>query len=203
MTAQDNVLLRVKGLVKYFPVKKGVFRRTVGWVKAVDHVDLFIPQGETLGLVGESGCGKTTCSRTILRLIEPTAGEVWFRSKILGQTVNVVKANRRQMKLLRREMQIIFQDPYSSLNPRMTVGAIIGEPLVVHRVARGQEMRKRVASLLEAVGLKPEHMRRYPHEFSGGSGSGLGSPGRLPSSPSLSCATSPSALSTSRSRPKC
>ncbi len=172
MTAEarsgDGVLLRVKRLKKYFPVKKGVFRRTVGWVKAVDDVDMFIPQGETLGLVGESGCGKTTCSRAILRLIEPTAGEVWFQSKTLNGNVNVAKINRRQMKLLRREMQIIFQDPYSSLNPRMTVGAIIGEPLVVHRVARGQEIRKRVADLLEAVGLKPEHMRRYPHEFSGG-----------------------------------
>ncbi len=164
----EGVLLQVKGLVKYFPVKKGVFRRTVGWVKAVDNVDLFIPKGETLGLVGESGCGKTTCSRTILRLIEPTAGEVWFRSKVLNAVVNVPKVNRRQMKLLRREMQIIFQDPYSSLNPRMTVASIVGEPLIVHRVARGAEVRQRVASLLEAVGLKPEHMKRYPHEFSGG-----------------------------------
>lgn len=171
MTAEpldEGVLLQVTGLKKYFPVKKGVFRRTVGWVKAVDDVDMFIPQGETLGLVGESGCGKTTCSRSILRLIEPTAGEVWFQSKTLNHAVNVNTVNRRQMKLLRREMQIIFQDPYSSLNPRMTVGAIIGEPLIVHRVARGEEMRNRVAQLLEAVGLKPEHMRRYPHEFSGG-----------------------------------
>lgn len=172
MTAQatltDDILLQVTGLKKYFPVRKGVFRRTVGWVKAVDEVDFFIRQGETLGLVGESGCGKTTCSRAILRLIEPTAGTVQFRSKAMNQTVDVTKANKRILKLLRREMQIIFQDPYSSLNPRMTVGAIIGEPLIVHRVARGAEMHRRVVELLEAVGLKPEHMRRYPHEFSGG-----------------------------------
>jgi len=172
MTAEtlpkNGTLLQVTGLKKYFPVRKGVFRRTVGWVKAVDDVDMFIRQGETLGLVGESGCGKTTCSRAILRLTEPTAGEVWFRSKRLESEVNIVEASRRTLKLLRREMQIIFQDPYSSLNPRMTVGAIIGEPLIVHRVARGTEMRNRVVELLDAVGLKPEHMRRYPHEFSGG-----------------------------------
>jgi oligopeptide/dipeptide ABC transporter ATP-binding protein len=168
MTIQDGVLLSVKGLKKYFPVRRGVFRRIVGWVKAVDDVDLFIPEGVTLGLVGESGCGKSTCGRTILRLIEPTAGEILFRSQRLGQVVDIAKVGKNELKLLRREMQIIFQDPYSSLNPRMTVGDIIGEPLIVHQVARGKEKENRVKELLEAVGLKPEHMRRYPHEFSGG-----------------------------------
>lgn len=181
----DLVLLRVKRLKKYFPVRRGVFRRVVGWVKAVDEVDFFIREGETLGLVGESGCGKTTCARTILRLIEPTSGEVWFRSKQLGREVDVVHADKKTMKLLRREMQIIFQDPYSSLNPRMTVGDIIGEPLVVHKVARGKELRARVAELLEAVGLKPEHMRRYPHEFSGGQRQRIGIARALALNPQL------------------
>ena len=173
--ASGNILLDVKGLVKYFPVRKGVFRRTVAQVKAVDNVDMFIPEGETLGLVGESGCGKTTAGRTILRLIEPTAGDVIFRSKKLAPEgeedaveVNVAKLSRRELKALRREMQIIFQDPYSSLNPRMTVGAIVGEPLLVHGIARGAEREERVKALLAAVGLKPDHMKRYPHEFSGG-----------------------------------
>lgn len=181
----ELVLLRVNRLKKYFPVRRGVFRRIVGWVKAVDDVDFFIRQGETLGLVGESGCGKTTCARTILRLIEPTSGEVWFRSKQLNREVDVVHADKKTMKLLRREMQIIFQDPYSSLNPRMTVGDIIGEPLVVHGLAKGKALRERVAELLEAVGLKPEHMRRYPHEFSGGQRQRIGIARALALNPQL------------------
>ena len=170
----DDILLDVKGLVKYFPVRKGIFRRTVAHVKAVDKVDMFIPEGETLGLVGESGCGKTTAGRTILRLIEPTAGDIVFRSKKLAPAgeesveIDVAKISRKDLKALRREMQIIFQDPYSSLNPRMTVGAIVGEPLLVHGMAKGAEREDRVKALLAAVGLKPDHMKRYPHEFSGG-----------------------------------
>ncbi|OGF57248.1 MAG: peptide ABC transporter ATP-binding protein [Candidatus Fraserbacteria bacterium RBG_16_55_9] len=165
--ANEEILLEVKALRKYFPVKRGIFRRTVAFVKAVDGIDFFIKKGETLGLVGESGCGKTTAGRTILRLIEPDPG-----SKILfhmnGQTVDIAKLRLRQLKPLRRQMQIIFQDPYSSLNPRMTIGDIVGEPLVVHGVARGKEREARVRELLEAVGLNPAYMKRYPHEFSGG-----------------------------------
>jgi len=172
--SSDAVLLDVKGLTKHFPVRKGVFRRAKAAVKAVDGIDLFIREGETLGLVGESGCGKTTAGRSILRLVEPTKGEIVFRSRRMAgsaggvREMDVVNASRREMKALRRDMQIIFQDPYSSLNPRMTVGAIVGEPLLVHRMARGQERGKRVRDVLGAVGLKPEHMKRYPHEFSGG-----------------------------------
>jgi len=172
--ASDNILLEVKGLKKYFPVRKGVLRRVVAHVKAVDDVDMFIREGETLGLVGESGCGKTTAGRSILRLIEPTEGAILFRSKKLARAgeeyreVDVAAASRKLLKALRRDMQIIFQDPYSSLNPRMTVGAIIGEPLLVHGMARGSEREDRVRELLGAVGLKPDHMKRYPHEFSGG-----------------------------------
>ncbi|HEY8486751.1 MAG TPA: ABC transporter ATP-binding protein [Limnochordales bacterium] len=159
----NGVLVEVRGLVKHFPVTRGVlFARRVGAVRAVDGVSFTIRRGETLGLVGESGCGKSTTGRLILRLLEPTAGEVYFD----GQ--DVLKLDRERLRRLRRRMQIIFQDPYASLNPRMTVGDIVGEPLVIHRLARGAALRRRVEELLETVGLSGEHARRYPHEFSGG-----------------------------------
>jgi peptide/nickel transport system ATP-binding protein len=172
--SHDNILLEVKNLKKYFPVRKGILRRVVAQVKAVDGIDMFIKEGETLGLVGESGCGKTTAGRTIFRLIEPTAGEILFRSKKLAdpgeeyKEVTITFASQELLKSLRRDMQIIFQDPYSSLNPRMTVGEILGEPLLVHRLAKRSERENRVREVLAAVGMKPDHMKRYPHEFSGG-----------------------------------
>ena len=170
----DNIVLKVKDLRTHFPVRKGVFGRVIAHVKAVDGVDLYIKEGETLGLVGESGCGKTTACRTILRLIEPTTGEVYVRFKNRDGSddqygnVNVTTAPREILMRLRRDMQMIFQDPFSSLDPRMTVGSIISEPLIVHRVGHRGERRDRVRELLLAVGMKPEYIRRYPHEFSGG-----------------------------------
>ena len=155
-------LLEARDIVKHYPILGGVLMRQTGSVKAVDGVSLTIGEGETVGLVGESGCGKTTFGRTILRLEEPTAGEIRFRGRsILGHS-------RNEMQALRREMQIIFQDPFSSLNPRKTVGQIVGEPLLVHGVKSRQERDQRVLELLEVVGLRKEHMRRYPHQFSGG-----------------------------------
>jgi len=165
--ARDNLLVEVQNLKKYFPVRKGFLRRMVGQVKAVDDVSFFIREGETLGLVGESGCGKTTTGRVLLRAIEPTAGVIRFRDKNMGW-VDIPSLDKKQLKAIRQNMQMIFQDPYSSLNPRMTLLQIVGEPLLVNAVARGKELEDRVAELLKVVGLRSEYMVRYPHAFSGG-----------------------------------
>ena len=158
----NGYLLKVENLKTYFAIKKGLLRRTVGYVKAVDGVSFAVGAGKTLGVVGESGCGKTTVARSIVRLVPATAGRVVF-----GQ-MDVLSADRRQLRQLRRQISVIFQDPFGSLNPRMTIGNIIGEPLKVQRGVRGSELVERVAVLLSKVGLSPEHINRYPHEFSGG-----------------------------------
>ena len=173
-------LLRVSELVKNFAVKGGLLRRAVEYVHAVDHVSFEIGAGETLGLVGESGCGKSTTGRCILRLIEPTEGEVWFEGR------NVIEFDRGELEAMRRDMQIIFQDPYASLNPRMTVGQIIGEALIIHGLAKNRRaFEDRVAELLETVGLNADHIRRFPHEFSGGQRQRIGIARALAVSPKL------------------
>jgi oligopeptide transport system ATP-binding protein len=175
----EETLLEIKDLKKHFPIRGGVFSKTIGFVYAVDGVSFNLFKGETLGLVGESGCGKSTTGRTILRLIEPTAGEINFE----GQ--NITELEKGDMRALRREMQIIFQDPYASLNPRMTIGSIIGEPMEIHKIAKGAEKNERVASLLDKVGLRPEDTRKYPHEFSGGQRQRIGIARALALNPKL------------------
>lgn len=186
MAVEEKILLEVKNLKKYFPVKAGVFRKTVGYLKAVDDISFYIKEKETLGLVGESGCGKTTTGLTILRLEEPTAGEVRFAGK------NVLSLNKKELKKIRRDMQIIFQDPYSSLNPRMMVADIVGEPLNVHNLVRNKKERnEKVRELLESVGLTAEQMKRYPHEFSGGQRQRIGIARALAVNPKLIIADEP------------
>jgi len=160
-------LLEIKSLKKYFPIQKGFFKRVVGHVKAVDDVSFYVNEGETLGLVGESGCGKTTTGRCILKAITPSSGAVWFDDPAMGR-VNVSTLEHEQLVQVRRNMRMIFQDPYASLNPRMTLLDIVGAPLRAMNLAHGKEVEDRVAEMLRLVGLRPEYMRRYPHAFSGG-----------------------------------
>ncbi len=166
MSGDNELLLEVSDLRMYFPIQKGLLRRTTGYVKAVDGVSLTIKKGETLGLVGESGCGKTTTGRCIVRVYQPTGGEIVFHDE--GEVVDINRLTRQDLKSFRRNMQMIFQDPFSSLNPRMTVLELVGEPLLAHGIARGQELEDRVAEMVNAVGLRVEHLPRYPHSFSGG-----------------------------------
>jgi oligopeptide/dipeptide ABC transporter ATP-binding protein len=190
-TSQDSQadgapLLEVTDLVKYFPVKSsGVIRRTIGHVQAVDHISFTVGKGDALGLVGESGCGKTTTGRVVTRLYDPTSGSLKFEGEEIGSL------NRRQMMPFRREIQLIFQDPYSSLNPRHTVGTIVGTPLVTHKTVPKNKMKARVQELLEVVGLNPEHYNRYPSEFSGGQRQRIGIARALALNPKLIVADEP------------
>jgi oligopeptide/dipeptide ABC transporter ATP-binding protein len=180
-----EALLEVRELVRHFPIRRGLFGRAAGVVRAVDGVSFDVRQGEVLGLVGESGCGKTTTGRCILRLIEPTSGSIRFEGR------DVTRLPRRELRPLRRAMQVVFQDPYSSLNPRLTVGSMLAEALAIHGLARGARARARVAELLEQVGLAPDHARRYPHEFSGGQRQRIGIARALAVEPRLIVADEP------------
>jgi len=178
-------LLAVKNLKKHFPIKKGFFAKVTGYVYAVDGVSFSVKRGKTLGLVGESGCGKTTLGKTILKLLQPTLGEILYDGR------DITHYTRTRMKGIRREMQIIFQDPFSSLNPRITIGGIVGAALEIHKIAEGSEKEDRIADLLRKVGLQPECMRRYPHEFSGGQRQRIGVARALAVNPKMIIADEP------------
>ncbi len=181
----NKVLVEAKGLKKYYPLQRGFFSRRTAFVKAVDGIDLTIRKGETLGLVGESGCGKSTLGRLILRLEDPDAGEVQFEGR------DILHLEGEDLRKLRREIQIIFQDPYSSLNPRRRIDAIIGEPLLIHGVAKGKELEERVVELMKVVGLRPEQRFLYPHQFSGGQRQRIGIARALALQPKLIIADEP------------
>jgi oligopeptide transport system ATP-binding protein len=185
MEQNSQVLLRVENLKKYFPVRRGVFSRVSGYVRAVDGISFEIQARKTLSLVGESGSGKTTAGRTIIRLMEPTDGKVYFDG------IDVFALKPKELRMLRRRMQIIFQDPYGSLNPRMTVGAMVGEPLAIHKLVPRNKRRDRIVELLGLVGLEAEHMNRYPHEFSGGQRQRIGIARALAVQPDLIVADEP------------
>ena len=186
----DGAMLRINNLVKYFPIQKGFLRRTVGNVRAVDDISFEVNEGDTLALVGESGCGKTTTARCVLRAIEPTSGEILFRTKD-GERVDITTLPKGQLRELRSDMQMIFQDPFGSLNPRMTLLDIVGEPLLVHGLRSVRERADRVAELLRLVGLRPEYMRRFPHAFSGGERQRIGIARALALNPRLLVADEP------------
>ena len=188
--ATNSVLLELRHLKKFFPIQKGFFRRTVGNVRAVDDVSFFIREGETLGLVGESGCGKTTTARCILRAMQPTGGEILFHTRE-GQTVDLAPLSRRQLRPLRPQMQMIFQDPFGSLNPRMTLFDIVGEPLLVNGLTDRKQRTEQVAEILRLVGLRPEYMQRFPHAFSGGQRQRIGIARALALHPRLVVADEP------------
>ena len=190
MNDKNNTILEVKDLKLHFPIYRGLIQRLVGQVKAVDGVSFKLCEREVLGLVGESGCGKTTVGRTILRLYDPTAGEIWYNRSPVDR-IDLAHISQKEMKPLRRELRMIFQDPFSSLNPRLTVKDIIGEPLEIHNVAHGKEAEQRVADLMKAVGLNPALMRRYPHEFSGGQRQRIGLARTLSLNPRLVIADEP------------